>query len=79
MVYVRLAQDWTDAAGSAHSAGDMVDVDAGTLAELEEAGIVAGPGGDGGESESWPGPTSSTTAWPGPTGGESESWPGPTA
>ncbi len=64
MVHVRLAQDWTDDAGTAHAAGDMVDVDAGTLAELEAAGIVAGPG--------------EGTQWPGPTGGEGESWPGPT-
>lgn len=65
MVYVRLAQDWTDGDGTAHSAGDMVDVDAATLAELEASGVVASPGG-------------STAAWPGPTGGDTESWPGPT-
>lgn len=43
MVYVRLAQDWTDADGARHAAGAMVDVDAGTLAELEAAGTVAEP------------------------------------
>ncbi|HET8660419.1 MAG TPA: hypothetical protein VFM55_15635 [Micromonosporaceae bacterium] len=60
MVYVKLAKDWTDSDGSAHSAGDMVDVDAGTLAELEANGVVA----------AWPGPTGGDTdAWPGPTGG----------
>jgi hypothetical protein len=43
MVYVRLAQDWIDGTGAARAAGDMVDVDAGTLAELEAAGVVTGP------------------------------------
>lgn len=43
MVYVRLAKDWTDGTGAAHDAGDMVDVDAVTLAELEATGVVAGP------------------------------------
>jgi hypothetical protein len=65
MVYVRLAKDWTDGNGTKHSAGDMVDVDAATLAELEASGIVEGPGG-------------STEAWPGPTGGDTDAWPGPT-
>jgi hypothetical protein len=41
MVYVRLARDWTDGGGAAHDAGDMVDVDAVTLAELEADGVVA--------------------------------------
>jgi hypothetical protein len=41
MVYVRLARDWTDGGGAAHGAGDMVDVDAVTLAELEADGVVA--------------------------------------
>ena len=41
MVCVRLARDWTDGAGAAHGAGDMVDVDAVTLAELEADGVVA--------------------------------------
>ena len=69
MVYVRLAQNWTDDSGNQHSAGDMVDVDAAKLAELEAAGIVASGGGGGGGTQ-WPGPTGS--------GGEGD-WPGPTA
>ena len=71
MVHVRLAKDWTDGSGSAHEAGDMVDVDAGTLAELEASGVVAAwPGPTGGEGDAWPGPTGGgSTAWPGPTGG----------
>jgi len=77
MVHVRLAQDWTDGGGTAHAAGETVDVDAGTLAELEASGIVLGPG----DQTDWPGPTavsSGTDKWPGPTGGEDTDWPGPT-
>jgi hypothetical protein len=51
MAEVRLEQDWTDADGVTHAAGDTVDVDAGTLAELKEAGIV------GEEADAWAGPT----------------------
>jgi hypothetical protein len=40
MVYVRLAREWVDGTGASHSAGDMVDVDAATLAQLEESGVV---------------------------------------
>jgi hypothetical protein len=72
MVYVRLAKEWSDSEGTVHDAGTMVDVDAGTLAELEAAGIVAGPG-DGGDTESWPGPTATQDG-----GDSTESWPGPT-
>lgn len=39
-MYVRLATAWTDADGVAHGAGDVIDVDAVTLAELEEQGLV---------------------------------------
>ncbi len=41
MVYVRLARGWTDDEGAAYAAGDMVDIDAVTLAELEAEGVVA--------------------------------------
>jgi hypothetical protein len=37
---VRLAQTWTDAGGAAHRAGELVDVDAITLAKLEASGVV---------------------------------------
>jgi hypothetical protein len=65
MVYVRLAQKWKDGAGASYAAGDMVDVDAGTLAQLEAQGIVTPPGeasvgadaGKGGPDE-WAGPGS---------------------
>lgn len=39
-MYVRLAVAWTDPAGVSHAAGDVVDIDAITLAELEEGGVV---------------------------------------
>jgi hypothetical protein len=74
MVYVRLAQEWTDPAGTAHAAGSTVDVDAATLAELEASGVVA-------ESDSPPGGGGSGTdgSWVGPSGGGSTdgSWVGP--
>ncbi|ROT31293.1 hypothetical protein [Micromonospora sp. HM5-17] len=63
MVYVRLEKEWTDGNGVGHSAGDMIDVDAATLAKLQAAGIVAGesaePGSTGGgqEGTDWLGPT----------------------
>jgi hypothetical protein len=41
MVCVRLARGWIDDGGAAHTTGDMVDVDAVTLAELEADGVVA--------------------------------------
>jgi hypothetical protein len=66
MVYVRLARDWTDATGAPHHSGDMVNVDAVTLAELEATGVVEpGPGAN------WVGPTggSGGADWVGPTGG----------
>ncbi|MFC7548400.1 hypothetical protein [Plantactinospora sp. GCM10030261] len=39
-MYVRLASAWTDRSGAVYAAGDMVDIDAVTLAELEEQGVV---------------------------------------
>lgn len=75
MVYVRLARDWTDGTGTAHQAGDMVDVDAVTLAELEATGVVT----DKSASTDWAGPTGgSDTEWAGPTGGSDTDWAGPT-
>jgi hypothetical protein len=65
MVYVQLAQDWTDDTGTAHHSGDMVDVDPVTLANLEAAGIVwRGPTGDDGQPNA---STLKTTDWRGPT------------
>ncbi|MEV1287903.1 hypothetical protein [Micromonospora sp. NPDC049679] len=78
MVYVRLDAEWTDGGGVSHAAGEMVDVDAATLADLESKGIVhsdgtnwAGPTGDnptgGKEGITWAGPTTDPQAWAGPT------------
>ena len=47
---VRLAVSWTDPFGIAHDAGEVVDIDAVTLAELEEQGVVDNL--DGGPEES---------------------------
>jgi hypothetical protein len=71
MVYVRLEQDWTDGSGQLHPAGSMVDVDAGTLAQLQAQGIVketewVGPSGGGTD---WVGPSGGGTDWVGPSGG----------
>jgi hypothetical protein len=62
MVHVRLEKQWTDADGNPHAAGDTVDVDAATLADLQQKGIVSE-----GEAD-----------WAGPTGGETTNWAGPT-
>jgi hypothetical protein len=51
MVYVRLQRNWIDSEGRNHQAGDMVDVDATTLAELEGQELVVEPVSGG-----WAGP-----------------------
>jgi hypothetical protein len=75
MVYVRLAQGWTDGGGADHVAGDMVDVDAVTLARLEAEGVVATTDkvdDDGIGMAAWPGLTT-----PRPdNGGQAAAWPG---
>jgi hypothetical protein len=83
MVYVRLAQQWTDQQGNEHAPDSMVDVDAGTLAELEAVGVVAEAslslGGAGEDPDGgWTGPTGgegdeTEGGWPRPDGG----WPRP--
>ncbi|HLL64537.1 MAG TPA: hypothetical protein VK453_02190 [Micromonosporaceae bacterium] len=40
MVHVMLATEWTDWTGADHDPGDLVDVDAVTLAQLEACGVV---------------------------------------
>lgn len=62
MVQVQLARDWTDATGTLHSAGETVEVDAVTLADLEATGVVQVD-----KTDSWGGPTG-TDSWGGPTG-----------
>lgn len=37
---MRLAVPWTDPAGVSHAAGEIIDIDAITLAQLEEGGVV---------------------------------------
>lgn len=43
-MYVRLAAAWADPSGAVHGAGEFVDVDVVTLAELEEQGVVENAG-----------------------------------
>jgi hypothetical protein len=62
-VYVRLAVDWADPSGAVHGAGEFVDIDVVTLAELEERGVV-----ENADEINRP-------AWVGP--GKEEEWVGP--
>jgi hypothetical protein len=64
-VHVRIARNWTDPTGLAHRAGDLVDVDAVTLAELEATGVVSSS--DRGPVAGWAGPTGGDASWAGPT------------
>ena len=68
---VRLAAGWIDPFGITHSAGDVVEIDAITLAELEEQGVVENV--DGGPEESAEGQENAEpeTEWQGP------GWQGP--
>jgi hypothetical protein len=72
-VYVQLACLWADPAGRVHGAGEFVDIDAVTLAELEERGVVDNAGEEI-ERPEWmgPGETDEPNApeWMGP--GESD-------
>jgi hypothetical protein len=81
---VRLAMAWIDPAGVVHGAGEHVDIDAITLAELEEQGVVENMTDP---KEPWTGPTGTEptsdpqTDWTGPTGSEPDAeadWTGPT-
>jgi hypothetical protein len=84
---VRLAVAWTDPLGVAYGAGDLVDIDVVTLAELEELGVVNNMGDP--KSEGWTGPTSpepdgAADSWTGPTSpepddGTADGWTGPTS
>jgi hypothetical protein len=64
-VYVRLAAAWTDPSGGVHGAGDLVDIDIVTLAELEEQGVVDN-GEPGGPDWVGPGVEDEDTSWVGP-------------
>jgi hypothetical protein len=69
MVYVRLAQGWTDSTGTEHAAGAMVDVDAATLAGLESRGVVTEAGPSPSPSPSPGGDDENDGGWPVPGGG----------
>ena len=67
---VRLALAWTDPSGVPHGPGEMVDIDAVTLAVLEEQGVVHDMTED--PKNPYTGPT-------GPAGGEEgDGYTGPT-
>jgi hypothetical protein len=79
-VLVRLAAEWTDPFGVDHRAGDVVDIDVITLAELEERGVVQAMS----EPEEWSGPgeepEETAPEWSGPGAAEeseTEQWSGP--
>jgi hypothetical protein len=79
MVAVRLARGWVGYGGLVHRPGDLVDVDAVTLAKLEASGVVT-------PSENTDRPADKdderTVAWAGPTGDDGDertvAWAGPT-
>ena len=84
---VRLAQTWTDAGGAAHRAGELVDVDAITLAKLEASGVVTpNESPEPRRAGDWAGPTGperDKADVAGPTGDElkdekTAGWAGPT-
>jgi len=85
---VRLAVAWTDPYGITYGAGDLVDIDAVTLAELEEQGVVqnmtephesyVGPTGN--DPDGYVGPTGThKDSYVGPTGNEPDGYVGPTS
>lgn len=87
---VRLAVAWIDPAGVIHGAGEHVDIDAVTLAELEEQGVVEnmteptekqdwhGPDGTEPTAETdWHGPDGTTTQSETTTESEEGDWHGP--
>ncbi|WP_020521295.1 hypothetical protein [Catelliglobosispora koreensis] len=79
---VRLALAWTDPFGVPHGAGELVDIDAVTLAELEEQGVVMNMTDP---TPTWTSPTSDPEAdptWTSPTSdpdNEKDDWTSPTS
>jgi hypothetical protein len=71
---VRLAFSWTDLFGVRHHPGELVDIDAVTLAELEEQGVVENLNetpdkawiGPGAPEPDAPVPPPTSSAWIGP-------------
>ncbi|MFF5172027.1 hypothetical protein ACFY3U_05265 [Micromonospora sp. NPDC000089] len=86
---VRLSAYWTDPDGTVRSPGETVEIDAVTLARLEEQGMVENPDGRRSTSDSstssdaqkiGPGPTAPPQKiGPGPTAPPKNIGPGPTA
>jgi hypothetical protein len=77
-VQVRLSASWTDPGGTLWAPGDTIDVDAVTLAELEEQGMVEEPEGQsGGSGETTT--TSSSTSTAGKPTDPKKIGPGPGA
>jgi hypothetical protein len=81
MQYVRLDKDWVDDNGVAHTAGEMLLIDAPTLARLSDEGIVGDSSTEDQEDwqadwqeEQWSGPTEESESWAGPVEAESEEW-----
>ncbi|GAA2700557.1 hypothetical protein GCM10010429_03500 [Micromonospora olivasterospora] len=75
-MHVRLSAAWTDHRGTLWAPGDTVDVDAVTLASLEELGMVETPDGQGTAPAEGTGTTTPST---GTSGGPSKIGPGPGA
>lgn len=73
-MHVRLSASWTDPRGTVWASGDTVDVDAVTLAELEEKGMVEQPTGTGSTET-----TTTTTTTPPKKTDPSKIGPGPSA
>lgn len=77
---VRLAIAWMDPTGVVHGAGEHVDIDAVTLAELEQQGVVENMTDP---KEPWTNPTGTDPGegdWTNPTGTDPEDgdWTNPT-
>ncbi|KIR60826.1 hypothetical protein TK50_23565 [Micromonospora haikouensis] len=74
-MHVRLSAAWTDPRGTLWAPGDTVDVDAVTLAALEEQGMVDTPDGQGTAPDQGSTKTTTTTKPTDPT----KIGPGPSA
>ncbi|MER7269446.1 hypothetical protein ABT344_14245 [Micromonospora carbonacea] len=74
-MHVRLSAAWTDPRGTLWAPGDTVDVDAVTLAALEEQGMVDTPDGQGTAPDQGSTTTTTTTKPTDP----SKIGPGPSA
>ncbi|MEH0937367.1 hypothetical protein [Micromonospora psammae] len=79
---VRLSAPWTDPDGTVRSPGETVDVDAVTLARLEEHGMVENPDGQSAADNTTTSTTTSTDPQkigPGPGTPPEKIGPGPGA